>query len=337
MQLVVPQNFRIIGTGSYLPKQEITAEEMDRRIGYADGWCRSRVGVQSRYECIVPETMVTMASEAIRMAMEEASVGWEDVRVIIDCSTSQFRPIPCNAAHHQQYFGAAASGIPCFDIQSTCLGSVVALNLVNGWFGSGMEGNILIVASESGMGGTNPNQPESACLIGDGAAAVLLRSEKSTSNLAYAHETYSEFIDLCHVEGGGHKLPVFEYSAARKADYLFSMDGPGVFRVAFRHLPPMVSQLLAAWQASEPALCLEQLQYVPHQASPRALEVVRGLLKVESERFHVAVDRIGNLVAASIPFMLDRVRRQGLVSQGDRILLLGTSAGYSQAALGFEL
>ncbi len=337
MQLVVAQNFRIVGTGSYLPRQVVTAEEMDRRIGCENDWCRSRVGVLTRYECIAPENMVTMAGEAIRLAMQQAEIGWNDIRVIVDCSTSQFRPIPCNAAHYQQHFGAMALGIPCFDIQSTCLGSIVALNLMNGWFSSGLDGHVLLVASETGMGGTNPNQPESACLIGDGAAAVIIRAEKSNSKLAYAHETHSEFIDLCHVEGGGHKLPVFEYSEARKAEYLFSMDGPGVFRVAFRHLPPMVSRLLVAWRDLEPNLNTETLQYVPHQASPRALEIVQALLKIERERFHIDVDKIGNLVAASIPFMLDRVRRQGLVSTGDRILLLGTSAGYSQAALGFEL
>jgi 3-oxoacyl-[acyl-carrier-protein] synthase III len=337
MELVAEQNFRIVGTGSYLPKQVVTAEEMDRRVRRESGWCRSHVGVVNRYECVAPETMVTMASEAIRLAMEQAQIGWDAIRVIIDCSTSQFRPIPCNAAHYQHYFGELASGIPCFDIQSTCLGSIVALNLVNGWFGSGLEGHVLLVASETGMGGTNPDQPESACLIGDGAAAVVLRGEKSNTKIVYAHETYSQFIDLCHVEGGGHKLPVFEYAEARKKEYLFSMDGPRVFRVAFRHLPPMVSSLLTLWRTQEPDLNTELLQYVPHQASPRALEVVHALLKVETERFHIAVDKIGNLVAASIPFMLDRVRRQGLVSKGDRVLLLGTSAGYSQAALGFEL
>ncbi|MEO8268344.1 MAG: 3-oxoacyl-[acyl-carrier-protein] synthase III C-terminal domain-containing protein [Aureliella sp.] len=333
----VKQNFRIVGSGSYLPQACVSAEEMDVRLGLPKGWCQSHVGVKRRYECRHPETLVTMAGRAIAEAMFDAGVGWSNIDAIIDCSTSQYRPIPCNAAHHQQHVGAEASGIACFDVNSTCLGVPVALNLINGMFLTGAYRHVLLIASESGLGGVNAAEPESAALIGDGAAALVVRCEQGTGSLVFAHETFAEHLELCRVEGGGHKLPVFEYSPQRRGEYQFSMDGPSVFRVALRKLKPMVARVLDELRDAQPSLERASLHYVPHQASPKALEVVRTWLGVAPGRFHVAVDEVGNMIAASIPFMIDRLRKRSVVKAGDTLVLLGTSAGYSQAALVFEL
>ena len=45
----------------------------------------------------------------------------------------------------------------------------------------------------------------------------------------------------------------------------------------------------------------------------------------------------GNLVAASIPTALHLARARGLVRSGDRVLLLGTAAGYAQGALVWQM
>ena len=336
MQLVVPQNFRISGSGSYLPRRQLAAEELDRRCGMAEGWCRQHVGVLTRHECMLPETMISMGAEAIRLAMEDAGVHWHEIDMLIDCSTSQFRPIPCNAAHFQQSFGSAAAAVPCFDIHSSCLGSLVAIQLLNGLFGQGVCRNAILVASESGVGGVNYDEPESACLIGDGAAALVLSQSPSPSVLGYSHQTFAEHLELCRVEGGGHHLPVFQYTAEREAEYRFHMNGPAVFRVALQRLKPMVTSLIDEWK-SQTNKSSPQIHFVPHQASPRALEAVRRMLNVDADYFHRRVTSVGNMVAASIPFMIDSVRRDDRIKLGDSLLALGTSAGYSQAALLFEL
>ncbi len=327
MPVVIPQNFRIVGTGSYLPPNVVTAEELDQRAGWNLGYCREHIGVITRHQCLTPETMISMGREAIQAALDNASLEWSSIDAIIDCSTSQFRPIPCNAVHYQHAFAPNADAIPCFDIQSTCLGSIVALNVINGLFASRAFDRVVLVASESGTGGLNLQQPESAGLMGDGAAAIVLQREETTEQLVFAHETYSDFIDLCKVEGGGHKLPVFEYADERKADYLFSMDGPAVFRVALKHLKPMIQQVLKMASINYTHFNPSALHYVPHQASPKALRAVRCMMGVDQEHFHVAVEEVGNMIAASMPFMLDRVRRQRIVGIGDKIMLLELRLG----------
>jgi 3-oxoacyl-[acyl-carrier-protein] synthase-3 len=110
------------------------------------------------------------------------------------------------------------------------------------------------------------------------------------------------------------------------------MDGPRLVQAAAKHLPPMVERLLQT-----AGLTREEVQVLPHQAAPRALALIRRLLRFRPERFHDRVAQTGNLVAASIPALLHQCRAEGVIRRGDRIMLLGTSAGYSQAGLIFRM
>ena len=334
--MVISQNFKIIGSGSHLPKTQLSCDDIDERTGQPVGWTRSNVGVLSRHECVKPETIITMGRQAIELAMKNADIPWSEIDYIIDCSTSKYRPIPCNAVHVQQAIGEAARSIPCVDLQSTCLGSILAIHTANAMFGTGAFRNILIVASEAGLAGVNWSDPITAGLVGDGAAALVLQHRPVEHPLGFAHETFSQHLELCRVDGGGHYLPVFEYEPSRKADYCFTMDGPAVFKVAIQHLPPMVQRLREDFMKAIPGGPTD-FHVVPHQASPKALRNARRLLGFPRDRFHIAIDQIGNLAAASIPMMVDQLRRNQMINSGELVMLLGTSAGYSQAGLLFQM
>lgn len=340
--MVTRQNFRIAGSGRFLPPQQVSADEIDSRLGMPEGWTRKSTGVETRYECCPPHNILTMGAEAIQTAMQQAGVTWSDVDLLIDCSTSRFRPIPCNAAHFLNLFGSQTRGIPCFDVQSTCLGFLVALNTANGLLASGQYRNILVVASENTLRGANWKQPESASLIGDGAAAVVLKPATVHRPMLMRHETYTEHLELCRVDGGAHYLTPMEYTPERRGDFLFDMNGPAVFRVALGRLPRMVRTLLTEWNSmddqSHPFTDYthafgRKLHVIPHQASPKALEIVRDVLESDDEHFHSQARQVGNMAAASLPFMLDYCRRERTLPADEPVLLLGTSAGYAQAAM----
>ncbi len=326
------QHFQIVGTGRALPRHMLTAEEVDARLGMATGWTRKRVGVTTRYECTEPDTLVSMGREAISSALKESELSWRDIDLIIDCSTTRFRPIPCNAAHVQHAFGAEALGIPCFDVQSTCLGFIVALQVANGLFASSHYQHILIVAMEGPLRGVDWRQPESAALLGDGAAAVILRKQKRDVPLLFAMKTFSDHLEDCKIDGGGHYLCPYDYRDELKERFSFRMRGVSVFRTALERLPPMVNTLLALWRQSSSHAQIP-IHFIPHQASLQGLEVIRRVLDIPEDNFHVVIGDVGNMAAASIPWVLDWVRSTSVVGAGDNVMLLGTSAGYSQAAM----
>jgi 3-oxoacyl-[acyl-carrier-protein] synthase-3 len=322
------QHFEILGTGSYLPQTRLTASDVEQRGGLPAGWVDRHTQVAVRYECASPETLATMARQAIVSAMNDARRDWRDIDLLIDCSTSRHQPIPCNAAILQSLFQPEADGVPGMDVHGTCLGFMLGLNVANALLSTGRYRRILLVASEAPLAAANWTEPESSTLLGDGAAAMIVGRCDPRPGFYFRHETYSEHVDECGVLGGGHLLPAFQYSQDQDAAFRFHMEGPRLFRTALRRLPPLVERILDDAQVT-----CDDLVCVPHQASPHAIEAVRRRLRFTPERFINRAAQTGNLASASIPLLLDELRREQQVHTGQRLLFLGTSAGYSQAGM----
>ncbi len=325
------QHFDLAGTGTCLPAQQITAEELDARLGLAAGWTRRHTGVAVRHQCAPGETATALGVRAAHAALADADLRLRDLDLIIDASTCQQQPIPSNAALLQEALGAEANGTAAFDVHASCLSFVVALATVNAFFAAGMHRRALIVSAETPLAGVNWADPASACLMGDGAAAaVVTRREVPLGSCAYRYETFGEFAHVCEVAGGGHRLPPYAYTPEQEARYRFFMDGPRLHKAASRHLPPLVLRVL-----DEAGADLGALEVVPHQASGPAVELIARRLGIDRSRLHSSLAAHGNLVAAGIPFALHGLRKKA--PAGARTMLLGTAAGYSQAALIFTL
>ena len=76
---------------------------------------------------------------------------------------------------------------------------------------------------------------------------------------------------------------------------------------------------------------------VAHQASPGALAHMVKACGFRPGRVVDISAEYGNQIAASIPFVLDLAREQGLARPGQRIAMLGTSAGVSFGGLIVDL
>ena len=325
------QHFRITGTGGYLPKKIISAAELDARLGLEPGWTLRHTGVATRHQRAPDETATDMARHAALAAVAAAGLTLRNIDVIVDASTCQQQPIPTNAALLHEALGPEVSGAAALDIHATCLSFVVALAAANGWFASGLYRHALIVSSETPLDGVNWADPASACLMGEGAAAaVLTRSAGPVGPCAYGYETFGEHAHVCEVAGGGHRLPPYAFTAENEARYRFFMDGPKLHKVASRHLPPLVARILAEAGADLPAL-----HVIPHQASGPAVELLARRLGIAHGQLHVGLADHGNMVAAGIPYALHTAR--GKIPAGARVLMVGTAAGYSQAAFIFTL
>lgn len=331
------QHFEILGTGSDLPGNGVSADEIERRAGLPAGWVERHTQVTTRYECVRPELPVTMAQRAIVRAMEDARLTWRDIDLLIECSTSRHQPIPCNAAIVLSLFRPEADGVPGMDVQGTCLGFLLGLNIANALLADpgGTCRRILLVASEGALVGADWNHPESATLLSDGAAAVIVGRREARQTYYFRHETWPEHVEECQVVGGGQRLPPFEYARERDAEFRFRMTGPRLLRIALKHLPPLVETLLDESGIGLAPESRERLLCIPHQASVHGVEAMRRRLEIPPGRFINRVAHLGNMAAASIPVVLDQLRREGIMIAEEPVLLLGTSAGYSQAGMIF--
>ena len=68
--------------------------------------------------------------------------------------------------------------------------------------------------------------------------------------------------------------------------------------------------------------------FVAHQANQRINEAVAEKLKLPIEKFPSNIDRFGNTSAATIPILLDEMRRDGRLKEGQLVCLLALGAGF---------
>ena len=103
------------------------------------------------------------------------------------------------------------------------------------------------------------------------------------------------------------------------------MQGRAIYRLASQILPDFIQRLL------QPAgLTLNEIDMViPHQASLMAMGLIRKGLNIPEHKCMAIASTHGNTIAASIPMTLHEAIQQEKIHRGDRILLLGTSAGFS--------
>lgn len=318
---------KIAGTGHYVPKRRVTDTEMDELLGMASGWVRQKTNVATRY-FIEDETASHMGAAAAYSALAAAGLSFADMDCLVCASGTMEQPIPCTAALIQRAMGQEASGVPAFDINATCLSFVAALDMMSCLIDAGRYRRVLLVSTEIASKGLNWEQKESAALFGDGAAAAVLTAaamDEPSAVLAAAMETYSEGAHLSEIRGGGSALPSVEYVPERRVHYAFDMQGEALFRLAYRKLPAFTARLLA-----EAGTRIEDVKLViPHQGSVMAMRLLRRKLGISEEQLVSVAERYGNTIAASIPMALHAAVAQNRLTRGDRVMLLGTSAGMS--------
>jgi len=305
----------------------VTADEVDILANRPKGWTLRHTGVVER-RFVTRETSAFLGAAALHDALGPASPSLPDL--LISAGGTPNQPIPSTASLIARELGW--EGLPCFDVNATCLGFIPALEIAASFLATGKYERIAIVCAEIASKGLNWEQPEAAGLMGDGAAAVIVTGENvenihpAPALLASGLETWPEGAALTEIRGGGTALPATRYLAGENdADFLFHMDGPGVFRLAAERIEAFVSGLIGGSPDRWDGIDL----VIPHQGSLLAMRHLRQRIGVPSDKLIEIAQDHGNMIAASLPAALHEAILQGRLRRGQAALLLGTSAGFS--------
>ncbi|MES2464970.1 MAG: beta-ketoacyl-ACP synthase 3 [Armatimonadota bacterium] len=322
---------KIAGLGHYLPERRVPNCEIEENLGLKPGWIARATGVLERRRASADDTNSRMAAAAARRALAASGLEIDDVDLIVGASASPEQMIPCTAALVQRELGAPEGHSACFDVNATCLSFAVALQLVAPLIASGVYRTALVFSSEVIAESLNPNEPESAALMGDAAAAAVL-TRAGANDTGQIHlsrfATFSGSAHLTQVLGGGTRCHPNNPRNTPETNQ-FTMRGPSVFRAASRVLPQFMDEFFEAvgWEAGSVDLV------VPHQASGHAVAHLASRLGFSPEQVFVNLACRGNCVAASLPLALAEAQEQGRLHRGDRVLLLGTGAGLTLGAV----
>jgi len=316
----------ILGTGSALPERVLTSAEIDARLGKPSGWTEAQVGVATR-RVSADEDQIDLAEMAARRALADAGCRPKDIGLLISAAAVPYQPIPATAPLLQKRLGIPEGGCAAFDVNSTCLSFLTAIDVVASMLPATAAGRALVISSELASRGLPwESDPLVAALFGDGAAAAVLGpGEGSAGIVASRMETYPSGYDDCQLAAGGTRFDFRREREAFAERSLFEMDGRALFRHTLKYFEPFLDRLLADAGWSRDAVEL----IVPHQASPAALAHLVERCGFGRERVVDIMRDHGNQIAASLPTALDHARRAGRLKPGTRTLMLGTSAGLS--------
>ena len=143
---------KIIGTGSYVPAQIVTNDDLSKIVETNDQWIRSRTGIGER-RIATDDSTSDMAAKAAKKAIEQAGIDPAQIDLIILGTSSPDYCFPNGACEIQAKVGAVNAA--CFDISSACTGFVFALTAAeSGIIGlnmhsNGAKGGVLTCGSRS--------------------------------------------------------------------------------------------------------------------------------------------------------------------------------------------
>ena len=316
---------RIVGTGSCLPKQVVTNDDLSKIMDTSDEWISSRTGIRERH-LVVNETTAEMSAEAAKQALLEAGMKAEELDLIILGTVSGDHVTPSTACEVQSKIGAVNA--VAFDINAACSGFMFAMNTAYAYIQSGIYQNALIIGAETLSKIMDWTDRSTCVLFGDGAgAAVVKADEKGLIRFVQNSDGAKGMVLAC--QNRLNNNPLVENS---KDLHYVDMDGQEVYKFAVSTVPASINQVL-----EEAGLAVSDIKYfLLHQANMRIIQSVAKRLKADLDKFPTTLEHYANTSAASVPILLDEVNKKGLLQKGDKLVLAGFGGGLTWSAAVLE-
>ena len=300
------RTIRITGTGSALPGRIVTNKELEQLVETSDEWIRERTGIAERHVS-VGETVVTLASEAARKALEQAGKRAEEIDLILVATCSPEQYLPCCACQVQADIGAVNA--LAFDVNAACSGFIYAAAAAHGLLSTLGGRYALVIGCEALSRMVDPTDRTTCVLFGDGAGAAVFELAENAPFAVTLGARGSEAI-----RAGGP-------AACDTAP--ITMDGRAVFRFAVEAMPRCLQAVLECSQKT-----LSDLDWVVcHQANSRIIDHCVKSLHAEPSKFYKNISRHGNTSAASIPIALHEMAENDLLRPGQTLACIGFGGG----------
>jgi 3-oxoacyl-[acyl-carrier-protein] synthase-3 len=312
---------RIVGTGSYLPENVVTNDDL-AALGYDSDWIVQRTGIRERRHAPPEIATSDMAVIAAERAIEAAGIDRRDVDLLLLATMSPDFLLPQTASKVQHELGLNCSAA---DIAASCAGFMYALVTGMQFVATGCSRYALIIGADTNSRVTNPADRKTFPLFGDGAGATIVtRGTSDQGLLSYTLGSDGAGVDLLFRPAGGVRQP-FGAEPVDVTDWYMSMDGRPVFKWAVRMVEESARHVLAAAEFEPDDVKL----WVLHQANERILDAVVQSMGIDRRKVVMNLDRYGNTSAGSVPIALDESLRRGDIESDDRLLLCGYGGGLS--------
>ena len=322
---------RVAGTGSYLPAQRLTNQDLVERLAKSgletsDEWITTRSGISARHFAAENELTSDLAVKAAQAALASAGITSEDLDLIILATSTpdHLGGFPSTACVVQDKLGTHTA-CAAFDVQAVCAGFTYAIATADAFIRCGSYKKVLVIGAETFSRILDFQDRGTCVLFGDGAGAVVLEASSEPGILSTAlHADGSQRDILC--------VPGRAGNGSVHGSPFMTMDGQAVFKLAVKVLEQVAHEVL-----EKANLKPEQIDWlVPHQANIRIMEGTAKKMGMSMDKVIVTVQEHGNTSAASIPLALDTGVRSGQIKRGQHLLLEGVGGGFAWGAVALK-
>ena len=319
------RNVKIVGTGSFTPKNVITNEYLANKVSTNPMWIENNLGIKERRICDENECTNDLASKAGLRAIENAGLDPRDIDLIVVATATPDRLAPSTATIVQDKI--KAYNAVAFDISAVCSGFLYGMSVASSYIASGFYDNVLVIGADAFSKITDWERRD-CVFFGDGAGAAILTSSESDEGFL-AFRLYSDGRGKWNftIPAGGSEIPASHESVEKKLHF-FEMNGRAVYDTATKVLPEAIEQVLV-----DSNLKIHDIDLmVPHQPSIRILKRTSEIIGLPFEKVMTNMDKYANTSGGTIPILLDELNRSNKINKGDNILFAAVGSGWTYGA-----
>jgi 3-oxoacyl-[acyl-carrier-protein] synthase-3 len=313
----------LIAVGGVRGSHLVTNEEVAGPINSSDEWIAARTGIATRARAGAGVTVLDMAEQAARRALERAEMDPAQLDAVILASITYFQQTPAAAPALAARLGAGGGAAAAFDVNAACAGYCYGIGLADALVRAGGATNVLVVGADKLSEFIDPTDRTISFILGDGAGAAIVGpadrpligptvwgSDGAKAGSVGQNRTFPEAV----ADG--------VWPTLRQA-------GPTVYKWAVFAMTQAALQAIAAAGLAPKDIDV----FIPHQANLRIIEQQFKRIGFGPETV-VATDIIatGNTSAASVPLATERLRREHPELSGKTALQIGFGAGLAYAA-----
>jgi 3-oxoacyl-[acyl-carrier-protein] synthase-3 len=328
----------IIGTGRYVPKNEITNKtfagwmgEVSPKLAEVVRKFEESSNIKTRF--YGDEDMATsdLAVEAARDALKDAGIGPEDVDLIILGTDSPDYITPATSVVVQEKLGAKNAGT--FDVGCACASFPTGLALAAGLIATNPHlKNVLVIGAYMMHRLSDYKHDVMSFFYGDGAgAAVLAPGDKPgfISSSIFADGSY--YPNWGIYAGGTAEPATVENVKSGKTQVRLITPFPA--EVNNEGWPKRIREA-----AANGGFEIEDIDFVIFtQVRLNSIKIVMEDLGLPIEKAHWIMDKWGYTGSACLPMAFDDARKLGKIKSGDLVVFIGSGVGYNQAAVAFRM
>ncbi len=314
----------IVASGSFLPQQRVTSEEIfnefnsETKYGVQADWMAKEMGVRER-RMSSPSTLPSeLAIPAAKQALERAPhINPDHIDMVLFCGIEKDQAEPATAHTIQSALGLKA-GI-AFDISNACYGFMDGIRTASSFVASGQARYALVVTGEvptklipqvvdqlkKGLPLDDAKDRIGFLSVGDAGGAMIIGPSEANSASGFSvftSRTSSSHADKCF----------YKHSASGELDCAMKMAK--IVALTTRIFKDMYDDGLkmAGWEKPDYLLV--------HQVGKKSFQQLRTFSLMSDDQMVKTYDVLGNITSATAPVVFDKLRNTGKLKPGDKVL-----------------